>query len=208
MTHKPSAQLAVIKNKSASWDTVRRWISNVAMFENCKLFCQVIVGFELMALRKEYGITHGGARKSSQRISGLTWPEILKKESGLSESTAYSLIQMARAAMPRRKKHPVLQTFIPGETPLSALPSPQKNALEQVVKKLTDNMTQTDYFERMGIWKNFNHREGLGRRPGEGGKRRLSLHEQKQLLVQQADQHWFHPQEGLAASLIIYGIKF
>jgi hypothetical protein len=48
----------------------------------------------------------------------------------------------------------------------------------------------------------------LGRLPGEGGRKRIPKSEQREILLRQADEHWFHPVNGLAAKLRVYGHKF
>ena len=74
---------------AGTWDGARHWLNTAKMFEQGKLFAQVMAGFEIIALQKEHGVKHGGDRSSSQ--NGNLKPDfesILKKETGLSQSTA------------------------------------------------------------------------------------------------------------------------
>jgi hypothetical protein len=124
-----------------------------------------------MALRKAHGVKNGGTAGQGGYLSHDgkgNWETILKAESGLSQSTAYRFEDMAKAAAPRITKHPALKNFIPGEHSLASLPAPQKAALETVVKKLTDGVTQKEFGEMVGAWKSTGNPRG--RRPGEGGR--------------------------------------
>jgi len=152
---------------TATWDGVRHWLNAAKMFEQGKLFSQVMTGFELLALKKSHGIQHGGDRSSSQNGNLKDdWETILQKEAGLAQSTAYRYMDMAKAAAPRLKKLPALKNFDPFSQPMSLLAEPQREAMEKAVKKLTDGKTQTDFFEEL-------YKQGGGNpNPKDGGERK------------------------------------
>lgn len=148
---------------TSTWDGVRHWLNAAKMFEQGKLFSQVMIGFELLALRKAHGTNQGKRRDlrdttspqaaekltSDQQNQGnakLDWPELVKKEAGISDDTAARYMDLAKAATPRLKKLPALKNFDPLAMPLAQLPAPQKSAMEKAVRKLTDGRTQTDFF--------------------------------------------------------------
>ena len=137
-----------------TWDGVRHWLNAAKMFEQGKLFSQVMTGFELMALHKAHGTNQGARRDlcdttSPQNGGKLDWPELVKKEAGLSEETARRYMLMAKAAAPRLKKLPLLKNFDPFTTPMSQLSEPQQQGMEKAVKKLTDGQTQADFFAKL-----------------------------------------------------------
>lgn len=192
---------------TADWAAVRNWLNGAGQFERAKLFCQVMAGFELLALKKVHGIKVGGDQKSGSNCNdcnSISWEEILHRETGMAQRTSYYFMQMAKAAAPRLKKLPILNDFDPGAQPLSQLPAPQKEALETAVKKLTDGQTQKEFGESLGLWKVPQGSGATGRKPGEGGRKKLSLAEQAELLKVQAAQDW----EDLAKYLSVYVHKF
>jgi len=174
---------------TGTWDGARQWISAAGLFEQGKLFCQVMAGFELMELHKNHGITNGSKAHLSHDGKGA-WDEILAKETNLSSSTAYRFMDMAKAAAPRLKKIVALRGFDPLNKPMALLTAPQKEALQAGVRKLTDNKTQKDFGEDLGLWKKHQGAGATGRAPGEGGSRKLSISERAELLKVQAVEDW------------------
>jgi hypothetical protein len=165
---------------TGTWDGVRHWLNAAKLFEQGKLFSQVMTGFELLALRKSHGIVNGSKAHLSQDGKGQDWETILEKEAGLSQSTAYRYMDMAKAAMPRLKKLPALKNFDPFTQPMSQLEKPQQEAMATAVKKLTDGKSQADFFE--GLYKT-----GGGNPDAKGGKtRKLTAEEQAEELLKQA----------------------
>lgn len=169
---------------TATWDGVRHWLNAAKMFEQGKLFSQVMTGFELLALRKAHGIQHGNnqheGRTSQIGKSTEDWETILEKEAGLSQSTAYRYMDMAKAAMPRLKKLPALRNFDPFSQAMSQLAEPQRDAMATAVKKLTDGKTQTDFFEDL-------YKQGGGNPDAKGkGSRKLTTEEQRLKAVELA----------------------
>lgn len=143
---------------AGTWDGARKWRDASVAMERGKLFCQVMLGFELVALRATIGLQQGGDHKTaegrSKSQSGtLIWDEALERELGLSRTTAYRLMEMAEAARPRLKKTPELRDFDPTAQPVALLPAPQQEALESAVKKLTDGSTQARFMRDLGIAK-------------------------------------------------------
>jgi len=221
--------VAVVKSESKSpvviagtWDGARHWLDTAKMFEQGKLFAQVMAGFELLALQKAAGVKHGGDRSSSQ--NGNLKPDfetILKKETGLSQSTAYRFMSMAKAAAPRLKKLPALRGFDPTANALASLTAPQAAAMATAVRKLTDGKTQQEFGEQLGLWKKPQGSGATGRplltasgpqgeddqegdtEPVEEGKK-LTLAQEAELRKQQAAQNWAALDKGLTA----YADKF
>jgi hypothetical protein len=187
---------------TGTWDGARQWISSAGLFEQGKLFCQVMAGFELVELHKRHGVVNGSnqhqmrvsqdGKTSGIRGSGekLNWDEVLAKETNLSSSTAYRFMDMAKAAAPRLKKIVALRGFDPLNKPMALLTAPQKQALQAGVRKLTDGKTQRDFCEDQGLWKKPQGSGATGRAPGEGGSRKLSLGERAELLKVQAVEDW------------------
>jgi len=184
---------------TGTWDGARQWLNAAGLMEQSKLFCQVMAGFELISLHKN--VTHGGDHRSSsqngnlknaneidvsQNGKGLTWDEILEKETNLSTSTAYRFMDMAKAAAPRLKKIVALRDFDPMSKPMNLLTAPQKNALATGVKKLTDGKTQKDFAEQLGLWK----KPSGNASPTPGSRRKLSIGEQAELLKTLAVEDW------------------
>ena len=208
---------------TGTWDGVRHWLDTARMFEQGKLFAQVMTGFELMELQKTNGIQNGNnqhqGRVSQNGKPTPDWETILKKEAGLAQSTAYRFMSMAKAAAPRLKKLPSLKDFDPMAKPLSTLSAPQREAMATAVKKLTDGKTQAEFGEALGLWKKPPGAGVTGRKPAapettEDGnadepatdepKKKLTLSEETALRREQAELDW----HGIARGLAAYKDKF
>jgi hypothetical protein len=200
----PNAQLTL-----GSWDSARHWLSYAGQFERCKLYCQVMLGFELITLKKLH-CSHGGDRKSTEAKSSdqndhlIRWDDVVAKELGLKHGSAVRFEAMARNATPILKKLPALKEFDPISKPIALLPAPQKAALEKGLRKMTDGITQKEFGEHLGLWKVPQGSGAKGRKPGEGGRKKLSLAEQAELLRAQATEDW----QALGRTLVAYGSKF
>ena len=204
----PAARVTI----TATWNGVRHWLNAANLFEQGKLFAQVMTGFELLALKKACGVMPGnnqhtarfsqiGKSSSAGSSAANDWEIILQQEAGMGQSTAYRYMEMARAAAPRLKKLPALNSFDPFTQPMSQLPAPQREAMETAVRKLTDGKTQTDFFE--DLYKTGGR--GPGREPGcDNGRTKLSLSEAAALRRTQADADW----RALARMLAAYRDKF
>ena len=198
--------LTKIESKSAvtvtaTWDGVRHWQHAAKMFEQGKLFSQVMIGFELLALHKANGISQGKRSDLSHVGTSEDWDSILEEEAGLSRSTAYRYMDMAKAAAPRLKKLPALKNFDPFATSLAKLGEPQRAALTSAVKKLTDGKSQADFFNE--LYKQGG--AGTGREAGcENNKKKLTLAEELALRKQCAGLDW----NALALGFAAYKDKF
>ena len=210
---------------AGTWDGARHWLNTAKMFEQGKLFAQVMAGFEIIALQKAHGVVHGNnqheGRTSQNGKSTPDFESILKKETGLSQSTAYRFMSMAKAAAPRLKKLPALRGFDPAAAALSAMTAPQAAAMATAVKKLTDGQTQQEFGEQLGLWKKPQGSGATGRavltasgpqgeddqegdaEPVEEGKK-LTIAQEAELRKQQAAQNWAALDKGLTA----YADKF
>jgi hypothetical protein len=184
---------------AGTWEAARHWIHGAATAEKLKVFCQVMCGFELKALKKAHGVfnganqhqgrvSHDGKPTSESESVEESWQRILGRETGLSPSSAYRFEDMAAAALPRLRKIPALKDFDPSAQSISALPAPTVEALSKAVHKLTDGQTQKEFGESLGLWKTPG--AGAGRKPGDGGRRKLSLSEQAEARKELATAHW------------------
>lgn len=181
---------------TATWDGVRHWLNAAKLFEQGKLFSQVMTGFELLALQKANNVVSGKHLLSHDGKGSDDWETILEKEAGLSRSTAYRYMDMAKLAAPRLKKLPALKNFDPFSTSLATLGEPQREALTSAVKKLTDGKSQADFFEEL-----YKGKGGSENPNPDGGKNRktLSLSEEVVLRKEMALGQWQSIWRGLAA---------
>jgi hypothetical protein len=135
-----------------TWDAARRWLSHARYMQEAALYCQVMLGFELIALRESIGETRG-RRPANSSHDGKNFVETAQAETGLGTGTIYRFIGMAEASVTRLKGLPSLRNFDPTLTPLSLLPDAQKTALSSAVRKMTDGMTQADFMVELGLAK-------------------------------------------------------
>jgi hypothetical protein len=102
-------------------------------------------------------------------------------------------------------KFPTVGNLEPKLLPGPGADSKAKEKFMSAVHENFDGKTITAIWRDLGIVKAANP---LGRKPGEGGRKRVPLAEQKAALLKQASEHWFKPIEGIADQLHVYGAKF
>ncbi len=150
-------------------DGITRWSQSAATAERLKVFCQVMCGFEIIAVKTRAGVTaNGKANLDSHNGNPKVTAEQIVEAAGVPSTTLYRWEQMARACAPRLKKLPTLRDFDPFSAPLSQLPPVQLESLSTAVRKLTDGKTQQEFGESLGLWKK--PAAGPGRKPGDGGR--------------------------------------
>ncbi len=184
---------------TGTWDGARRWRDAAVMMEEGKLFCQVMLGFELIALRASLNVTRGSSTDVSKvSTSGYNWTDLVEKELGIAHSTAYRMMEMAEAAKGRLKKLPELRDFDPTAVAVSALPAEKLGALKTAVKKITDGQTQVSFSRDLGIAKLPQGSGATGRAKGEGGPGpKPTATEQAELMIQRAREDWLSVEQDL-----------
>lgn len=175
---------------TGTWDGARKWRDAAVAMEQGKLFCQVMLGFELLALRAMTPDEHGKRTDLTSSQAGTKWVELIDKELGLSRTSAYRMMEMAEAAKPRLKKLPGLRDFDPTAQPVASLPAPQQEALTTAVKKLTDGTTQVEFMRELGLAKFPQGGGATGRAKGEGGRKKLTPSEEAEIMRTLARDDW------------------
>lgn len=196
---------------TGTWEGARAWLSYARKFEECKLWSQVMLGFELLELHRKMNVKRGGDRRSvTAQIKpnnlGLNWEDTCRKEADLSDTAAGYVMKMAQAAAPRLRKMIGAKDLDLINTPISELPEVQRTLLSDAVKKITDGKTQMDFGIEFGVYKKPQGSGAKGRKPGEGGKRKLTLEEQAALMRQMAVEDWFSLDQGLAGYRVLFTV--
>lgn len=139
----------------ATWDSARRWLDHSKRLQEAALFCQMMVGLELIALQASTPKTaHRPKRgETPANAAGVSFTSLAIKETGLSERTVRTFMRMAEAALPRLRKNPALKGFDPRTQSINLLPPAQQSALSTAVRKITDGLTQSDFLIELGLAK-------------------------------------------------------
>ncbi len=147
-----------------AWDNARNYLAGVQQALRLSIAGQVLVGMELMTLKKDLGFAGRGNNKSpdGQFVhTERTWSEWVSAELGISYKTADRMILMFDAARARIKKigH---SGDLPGGTKKLALIVDARPAtlgpedrekLAAVVERLTDGTTQAELLEELKLVK-------------------------------------------------------
>jgi hypothetical protein len=147
-----------------SWDTARNYLAGIQQAFRLSIAGQVLLGMELMNLKKDLGFTHGGDRKSSGQSVHLidrTWSEWVAAELGISYKTADRMIFMWDAARVRIKKIGHTKDLPGGTKKLalivdsrpSTLTEEDRQKLAAVVERITDGTTQAALLEELKLVK-------------------------------------------------------
>jgi hypothetical protein len=148
-----------------AWDNARNYLAGVQQAFRMSIAGQVLVGMELMSLKKDLGFVLGnnqhGRNGQSVQSSDRTWSEWVSAELGISYKTADRLIMMWDAARARIKK--IGHTGdLPGGTKKLALicdarpttlAQEDREKLAAVVERITDGTTQADLLEELRLVK-------------------------------------------------------
>jgi hypothetical protein len=137
------------------WQRAREYVRGASMAAKMTVAFQVLTGFELIALKKQAAVQHGGDRKSSAKDSHLiTWEDLVKSELGIGKDTARTWMKMAEAIRPRLKKLGGSFEALPMlELAPAQWNDEQRDTLAAAVKKATDGKTQLDFLEELGLAK-------------------------------------------------------
>lgn len=108
----------------------------------------VLLGFELLRLKKNLGETRGRKKTRSDRV--FNWGELVEAALGFTDDTAAKYMLMAQAAKARMKVLQDLEARLL-TTPLHALPPADRKRVEDAVKKITDGNTARGFMEECGI---------------------------------------------------------
>ncbi|MFU8894031.1 MAG: hypothetical protein ACNA8L_10420 [Luteolibacter sp.] len=148
-----------------SWDTARQYLAGTQQAFRLAIAGQVLLGMELMAIKKDLGYTHGANKggPSGQFVhTGRTWSEWVTAELGISYKTADRMILMWDAARARIKKIGHTVGDLPGGTKKlalivdarpSTLAEEDRERLSAVVERITDGTTQAALLEELRLVK-------------------------------------------------------
>lgn len=175
-----------------TWDGARHWLDAARRFQQCTLWAQVMLGFELIAIRDSIP-TRQGKRKDlkdndlTSCQNGTKFDEVIEKELGLSVRTAYRFMEMAHGLQPRLKKIQGLDSIDIEGTPISKMPEEVQEALSNAVRKATDGKSQMDFCLDLGIYKVPQGSGATGRQKGAQKTDDEEAHPTKPTLSEQAD---------------------
>ncbi len=136
-----------------TWEAARSWLGYAKQFEQCKLFAQTMLGFELLEQQRKNGVKHGNNQKASTSQLGKPWEELLEEELKIPKSSAYRFMEMAKKAAPKLRRMIGIKGLDLLNTPISKLPMVQQHMLTDAVKKLTDGKTQLELGIELGMYR-------------------------------------------------------
>jgi len=152
-----------------AWDNARQYLTGIQQAFRLSIAGQVLLGMELMSLKKDLGFTHGSQTRFSPSGQSVhledskprTWSEWVTAELGISYKTADRMILMFDATRSRLKK--IGHTGdLPGGTKKLAhiidsrpatLAQEDRDRLAAAVDKITDGATQADLLEELRLVK-------------------------------------------------------
>lgn len=139
-----------------AWNKVRRYAEHAALFQRASLACQIMAGFELIALRDsskaKAGRRPAGNVSGSRTHSGEGFQAEVEKLGGISRSTAYEWMEMAKAAKPRLARGDFDLAAVLEKSPASLTPAEQE-LLKKAVHKISDGRTQLHFMLECGVTK-------------------------------------------------------
>lgn len=197
---------------NGTWESAKRWTEMARHAAKVTVYCQVMVGFELLALREAHPERRGGDRRSKDQTAKV-WPfdpqaesfyDAVTEQIGISRSTATNWMRMAEAAVPQLRKLGALRGVDPTSTPLGSLTLVQQTALDKALHKLTDGRTQSDFLQELGLAKMPQGSGATGGARPHPPKEVMDPVEHQRLMAKMAREDWLF----LLRNLWTYGAKF
>ena len=177
----------------ASWDAVQYWANVAARFQQASLAAQVMAGFALAELRKNF--SRGGDRTpgANPHDAGLlTFEETCKQHAGISDDTARRWIAMADGIKARWKKlAPQARLKQLMSVPVNEWTEDDSKLIAESLHKVTDGQSQLDFMRELGLAK---MPQGSGARGGigsVGGQQKLTMSEEVALRRELAQRDWY-----------------
>lgn len=126
----PSAPVEIVSAPTLSdeFGQARAYLSAIHCMAGGVAAMAAVLGCELLRLHKLFGIKRGAGAHKSRNTSGFTWPDLVKRELGISDDTARNYMALADQAKKNLPDFaPVAQRLL--ETPLGQLPDVERAAL-------------------------------------------------------------------------------
>jgi hypothetical protein len=147
-----------------AWDSARQYLAGVQQALRLSIAGQVLIGMELMQIKKDLGFTHGnnkGGPRGQFVHTERTWAEWVTAELGVSYKSADRMILMFDAARSRIKKIGHTGDLPGGSKKLAlicdarpATLSPEdREKLAAVVERITDGASQSELLEELRLVK-------------------------------------------------------
>ena len=136
------------------WQPARDYYSMAQRLARASVACQVMLGFQLIEIKKKLGYVQGGKRKPSKTESAsvlATWEDHCKAELGITDRTARTYMTMAEGA--KRKLKSCFSHLPLLDQPVTNYSDEQLKMLEKAVNKITDGHTQSEFMIECGIAK-------------------------------------------------------
>lgn len=149
----PDLELALsqVTTSQNCWDTARRFANAANRFEHGAVACRVMAGIALLDLHQSHSIRAGNPADRDPETQPA-WPEIVKRELGVSDETARRWMAMAKSALPRLQSGEAGEVFRQLLTiPITELSEHQCKVLNHAVEKLVDGRSQLDFMESLGL---------------------------------------------------------
>ena len=160
----------------ASWEQVKYWADVAGKFQQASLAAQVMAGFALAELRKQF---HAQGKRndltSPHDVAKLGWQESVETLAGISDETARRWILMAEGIKSRWKKltpQALLRELM--SVPVADWTVDDTKVVSDALYKVTDGSTQLEFMRELGLAK---LKPGNPNASGHG-KRALSIGEQ------------------------------
>ena len=144
----------IAPHPSEAWTKARRYVELTSLHLAASCAAQVMTGFELLTLHKFYGVRQGKRHDLGANFfhDERSWAAAVKAELGVSETTAWRWMEMAKVARKRLEKDGTDLAALLAQPP-SALTEGEREALKRAVHKITDGQTQSELMLEWGITK-------------------------------------------------------
>lgn len=172
--------------QSPEFDPARQYLSAARLHGAATAAFLVLLGVEIKRLRAIHQPKRGQPKKNSRNVSGiLSWPELIKRELGISDDSARNYEAMAEAG----KKHIAeLNAEELLTMPLCQLPDVRREQIVKAVQKVTDGHTAQQLMFDWGIAKK---PQGSGATGGNRPKQKENLPREE--IARRAAQALFLP---------------
>jgi hypothetical protein len=152
MSNQNKAVVVVSEDWSVKFAPVREYEQQARMHVVASAACMILSGVELLRLKDEFDISHGGDRRSDQAFTreSLKWVDLVKSQAGLSEASAWRRTEMALSAGEQVKE---IRAWMESGKALVQLPVALQERIAKSVQAVTDGKSAHALMIEWGIAK-------------------------------------------------------
>lgn len=142
----------IVPSIEPSWDMARKWAETAKRLQRGVFWSKAMAGIQLIGLREQHGTNQGKRRDlgtSPSSLEKLDWPDLVKREMGISDETARLWMRYGEQVIPALKQFPDLAQL--ADKPVSRWSHDEVTLVGEALEKIGDRKEQKDFMAALGV---------------------------------------------------------